>query len=156
MSGIVRYENHAKNMRELDPDGDNILEVGTTSDRPVYAVNCNRRSSIITWYKSGFKLAWYYPWSFGLAFLIVWFILRPMIFTAPVALLRNNPKILTEKEAGGELNAWTNNAVVNLRGFAGASLEAVQDRQIKTNTENSDRRPAENLIPKAKVTFVDN
>lgn len=155
-SQITRYENPARNMHNLDPDMDGKLEVGTTSDRPVYGVNCNRRNAIITWYQAGFKLAWYYPFSFGLAFLIVWFIFRPIVFTAPVALFRNNPKVLTEKEAGGELNAATNNFIVGVRGFAGTSLEAVQESQIKSNTQNSDRRPMENLVPKAKVVFVEN
>lgn len=86
----------------------------------------------------------------------MWFVVRPIVFTAPVALLRNNPKQLTTAEAGGELNALTNNVVVGVRGFTGTALEATQEAQIKANTENSDRRPAENLMPKAKVTFVEN
>ena len=153
---LTRYENRAKNMHDLDPDGDDILEVGTSSDRPVYGINTKKRSAILTWYKAGFKLAWYYPVSFGCVFLFFWFVLRPMVLTAPVALFRSNPKILTEREAGGELAAWTNNTLVNLRGVTGTALEATQEAQIKQNTANSDRRPAENLVPKAKVVFVEN
>lgn len=86
----------------------------------------------------------------------MWYVIRPIIFTAPVALLRNNPKVLTEKEAGGELNALVNNTVVGVRNFTGTALDATQEAQIKANTQNSDRRPAENLVPKARVTFVEN
>ncbi len=156
MAGIVRYENQARNMRDIDLDGDGKLEVGNTSDRPVYGIDCNRRSSIWIWFKSGLKLAWFYPISFALFCLTMWYVIRPIVITTPVALLRNNPKILTEKEAGGELNALVNNTVVGVRGFTGTSLEAVQESQIKANTENSDRRPAESLIPKARVVFVEN
>lgn len=153
---MVPYENRVRNMRDIDRDGDGKIEGFKTSDRPRYSVDCNTRFSIWIWFKSGLSLAWYYPVSFVIFCLCMWFVARPVIFTAPVALLRNNPKILTEKEAGGELNALTNNVVVGVRSFAGTALESAQESQIKANTQNSDRRPAENLIPKAKVVFVEN
>lgn len=152
MSGITRYENRAKNMHDLDPDMDGKLEVGTTSDRPVYGVNCNTRFGIWIWFKAGLKLLWIYPFSMVLFLLTIRYVIYPIVTTAPVALLRNNPKVLTEKEAGGELNALINNTVVNARDIGGSVLDSAQDRQIKVNTENSDRRPE--LTPKARVTFI--
>jgi hypothetical protein len=154
MSNLTRYENRARNTHDIDPDHDGKIDGFNTGDRPVYAVNCNTRSGIWVWFKSGFKLLWFYPFSFSLFCIVVWFIFRPLVFVTPVAAFRNNPKILTEKEAGGEFNALINNTVVGVRGFAGASLEAVQERQIKANTENAERRP--DLVTKAKVVFVDN
>ena len=156
MSNLTRYENRTRNTHDIDPDHDGKIDGFKTSDRPRYNLDCNSRWSIWIWFKSGLKLAWFYPFSFALFCVVVWYIFRPLIFVTPVAAFRNNPKVLTEKEAGGEFNALINNTVVGVRGFAGTSLEAVQERQIKANTENSDRRPAENLIPKAKVVFVEN
>lgn len=153
---ITRYENPARNMRDIDPDRDGQIDGFPTSDRPRYSIDCNTRWSIWIWFKSGFKLVWFYPISFTMFCLFMWFVVRPIVFTAPVALLRNNPKQLTTAEAGGELNALTNNLVVGVRSFTGTALEATQEAQIKANTENSDRRPAQNLIPRAKVTFVEN
>lgn len=156
MSNLTRYENQARNTRDIDRDGDGQIDGFNSRDRPVYAIDCNTRSSIWVWFKSGFKLAWFYPISFTIFCLCMWFVVRPIVFTAPVALLRNNPKQLTTAEAGGELNALTNNVVVGVRGFTGTALEATQEAQIKANTENSDRRPAANLVPKAEVRFIDN
>ena len=156
MSGMTRYENQVRNTRDVDIDGDGQIDGFNSRDRPRYAIDCNTRSSIWVWFKSGFKLAWFYPISFTMFCLCMWFVVRPIVFTAPVALLRNNPKQLTTAEAGGELNALTNNVVVGVRGFTGTALEATQEAQIKANTENSDRRPAANLVPKAEVRFIDN
>jgi len=156
MSAMVRYENRARNMRDLDPDGDGELEVGTTSDRPRYVIDCNTRRAIWVWYKAGFKLLWFFPFAFIGTALFFNYVIRPIAFTAPIALIRNNPRPLTETEAGGELNAATNNLIVGFRSFAGTSLEAVQESQSKFNVQKSNTRHAENLIPKAKVVFVEN
>jgi hypothetical protein len=156
MSNLTRYENRARNTHDIDPDHDGKIDGFKTSDRTRYNIDCNSRWSIWIWFKSGLKLAWFYPFSFALFCLTMWYVIRPIVFTAPVALLRNNPKVLTEKEAGGEFNALVNNTVVGVRGFTGTALDATQEAQIKANTQNSDRRPAENLVPKARVEFVDN
>jgi len=156
MSNFIRYENRARDTHDIDRDGDGQIDGFNSRDRPVYAIDCSRRSAIWIWFKSGFKLAWFYPISFTMFCLCMWFVVRPIVFTVPVALLRNNPKRLTTTEAGGELNALTNNVVVGVRDFTGTALEATQEAEIKANTENSNTRPAENLIPKAKVTFVEN
>lgn len=154
-SQITRYENPVRNTREIDVDSDGVIDGFKSSDRPRYSVDCNRRASIWTWYKAGFKLLWFYPFSFAAIALFGWYVVRPIAFTAPVALLRNNPKVLTEKEAGGELNAATNNIVVGIRSFTGSTLESVQESQIKANEQNSDRRPADSLMPKTRVVFVE-
>lgn len=155
MSKIVRYENQARNTRDIDRDDDGRVDGFNTSRPPVYALDLSKPSSVLTWGRATVAMFWWQFWAFSAFCLFGWFVLRPMALTAPVALFRSNPKILTEREAGGELAAWTNNTLVNLRGFTGTALEATQEAQIKANTENSDRRPAESLIPKAKVTFVD-
>ncbi len=156
MSGLTRYENRAKNMHEIDPDRDGRIEVGNTSDRPVYAIDCSRRGAIWTWYKAGFRLAWYFPFAFIGCALFFNYVIRPIALTAPVALIRNNPRPLTETEAGGELNAATNNLVVGFRAFAGSGLESAQESQARLNAQKSNERPAENLFPKARVEFVEN
>lgn len=156
MSGIVRYENQARNMRDIDRDGDGVLDVGNSGDRPVYAIDCNRRGAILVWYKAGFKLLWFFPVAFISSWLFFLYVIRPIALTAPVALIRNNPRPLTEVEAGGELNAATNNLVVGARSFLGSASEAGQEAQAKLNAQKSNTRPAENLIPKARVTFIEN
>ena len=156
MSGMTRYENQVRNTRDVDIDGDGKVDGLPTGRAPIYALDLSKPSSVLTWGRATVAMFWWQFWAFSAFCLFGWFVLRPMALTAPVALFRSNPKILTEGEAGGELAAWTNNTLVNLRGFTGTALEATQEAQIKANTKNSDRRPAENLIPKAKVQFVEN
>jgi hypothetical protein len=156
MSNLTRYENRTKNMHDIDRDGDGQIEVGNTSARPVYAIDCNRRGAIWIWYKAGFKLAWFYPFAFIACFLFFNYVVRPIALTAPVALIRNNPRPLTETEAGGELNAATNNLIVGFRSVAGSGLESAQESQAKINAQKTNTRPMENLVPKAKVVFVEN
>lgn len=142
-------------MRDLDLDGDGIIDVGTGSKNPVYGIDMGSRSSVITWYKAGFELACRYPFVFIGIGLFIRFVIVPIAFTAPVALLRNNPTTLTNKQAGGELEAMTNNIVVNSREIIGSTLDKTQDRQIKENEDKSNRKTGEGLIPKAKVAFQD-
>jgi hypothetical protein len=156
MSNLTRYENQARNTRDIDRDGDGQIDGFNSRDRPVYAIDCSRRGAIWVWYKAGFKLMWFFPFAFIGAGLFLNYVIRPIVFTAPVALIRNNPRALTETEAGGELNAATNNLVVGFRAFAGNGFESAQETQAKLNAQKSNTRPAENLIPKAKVTFVEN
>lgn len=153
---MVPYENRARNMRDIDRDGDGKIEGFKTSDRPRYVIDCSSRGAIWVWYKAGFKLLWFFPFAFVGSALFFNYVVRPIAFTAPVALIRNNPRSLTEIEAGGELNAATNNVIVGFRAFTGTSLEAGQEAQAKLNAQKSNTRPAENLIPKAKVVFVEN
>jgi hypothetical protein len=156
MSNLTRYENQARNTRDIDRDGDGQIDGFNSRDRPVYAIDCSRRGAIWVWYKAGFKLLWFFPFAFLGAGLFFNYVIRPIVLTAPVALIRNNPRPLTETEAGGELNAATNNLVVGFRAFAGSGLESAQESQARLNAQKSNERPAENLIPRAEVRFIDN
>lgn len=156
MSNLTRYENQARNTRDIDRDGDGQIDGFNSRHRPVYAIDCSRRGAIWTWYKAGFRLAWYFPFAFLGCYLFFNYVIRPIVFTAPVALIRNNPRPLTEIEAGGELNAATNNLVVGARSFLGTASESAQESQAKLNAQKSNTRPAENLVPKATVQFVEN
>jgi hypothetical protein len=155
-SNLSRYENQVRNTRDVDIDGDGKVDGLPTGRAPIYALDLSKPSSVLTWGRATVAMFWWQFWAFSAFCLFGWFVLRPMALTAPVALFRNNPKILTEREAGSEIGAWTNNTLVGLRGLAGTTLEATQEAQIKQNSANGDRRPAENLVPKAKVQFVDN
>ena len=156
-SQMIRHEgNRTTGMRDLDLDGDGVIDVGTGSKNPIYAIDMGSRSSVITWYKAGFKLLWRYPFVFIGIGLFIRFVIVPIAFVAPVALLRNNPTTLTNKQAGGELEAMTNNLVVNTREIVGSTLDNTQKRQVKENEAKSDRATGSDLLPKAKVVFVEN
>jgi len=143
-------------MRDLDLDGDGVIDVGTGSKNPIYGIDMGSRSSVITWYKAGGKLAWRYPLTFIGIGLFIRFVMIPIIFTAPVAAFRNTPTILTNKQAGGELEALTNNLIVNTRGIVGSTLDNTQNRQVRENESKSDRKTGSDLFPKAEVRFIEN
>jgi len=156
-SKMIRHEGtRTTGMRDLDLDGDGAIDVGTGSKNPIYGIDMGSRSSVITWYKAGGKLAWRYPITFLAVGLFIRFVMIPIIFTAPVAAFRNTPTILTNKQAGGELEALTNNLVVNTRGIVGSTLDNTQNRQVKENEAKSDRKTGSDLFSNTKVTFVDN
>jgi hypothetical protein len=156
-SQMIRHEGiRPTGMRDLDTDRDGVLDIGTSSDRPVYAIDTNTRFSIWILFKATLKVAWLYPFSFTLFCLVIRFVIYPIVVTTPVALLRNNPTTLTDKQAGGELNALVNNTVVGARGLTGSTFDAVQNRQVKENESASDRTTGSDLMPKAKVVFTSN
>ena len=153
MSHIVRYSNQVQGTR--DRDGDHIAEGGNSSAAPTYEINLAKKTAVIGWGQLTLSMIRWQPVAFICGLLFLYYIVIPILVTAPVALFTNKPMVLTEKEAGGDLKAHTNNLTVGFRSFLGSAAEGVQANQIKTNSGNADKKPSESLIPKAKVVFLE-
>ncbi len=154
MSGMVRYANPVQG--ERDRDGDHIVDGRNSSSAPIYEIDLSKATSVFGYGRLTLSMLRWQFIAFSCFTLFVWFVLRPIVFTAPVALFTNKPRVLTEKEAGSELGAATNNFTVGVRTFLGSAAEGVQERQIKDSEGKGDRRPAEGFIPKTTVVFTKN
>ena len=154
MTKIIRYDNPVQGTRDID--GDNIVDGGLSSRAPTYNIDCNNKSAVVGYGRLTLSLIRWQFVAFTCLALFIWFVLRPIVFTVPVAFFTNKPRVLTEKEAGGELNAASNNFTVGVRTLLGSAAEGIQEQQVKSNVGNGDRRPAENFLPKATVVFAEN
>ena len=156
MSNLARYENQARNTHNVgDIDGDHIVDGRKSSGAPIYQLDLSKPTAVIGYFQLTLSmLRWLPLWFIG-AWLFVQYVIIPIALTAPVALFTNKPVTLTKTEAGGSLEANTNNITIGFRSILGTVSESVQTNQIKTNTMAADQKPSENLIPKAKVQFVD-
>lgn len=154
MTRIIRYENQVQGTR--DRDGDHIADGGNSSDAPTYEISVARKSAVIGWGQLTLSLLRWQPIAFICFILFLGYVVKPIVFTVPVALFTNKPVVLTEKEAGGELNAAANNFTVGVRTFIGSAAEGVQTQQVKANAGKGDSRPAEDFVPKATVVFAEN
>jgi hypothetical protein len=150
---LTRYENQVSGTRDID--GDHRVDGRRTSGAPVYELDLNKATAVIGyWQLTLSMLRWLPVWFIG-GLLFVGYVVIPIITTAPVALFTNKPMTLTEKEAGGDLKAHTNNLTVGFRSFLGSATESIQARQIQANnTADSSRKPSGDLILKSKVVFV--
>ena len=153
MSHIVRYSNQVQGTR--DRDGDHIADGGNSSAAPIYEIDLSTPYAVIGYGRLTLSMFRWLPLWFLAGWLFVQYVLVPIVVTAPVALFTNKPVVLTDKEAGGDLKANTNNITVGFRSFLGSAAEGVQSNQIKTNSGNADKKPSESLIPKAKVVFLE-
>ena len=154
MDQIIRYANPVQGTR--DRDGDNIVDGKNSSNAPIYEIDCSKATSVFGYGRLTLSLLKWQFFAFVCFCLFMYYVVRPILTTAPIALFTNKPVVLTEKEAGGELNAASNNLTVGFRTFLGGAAEGVQSSQIKSNAGKGDRRPGENFVPKATVVFAEN
>jgi hypothetical protein len=157
MSNLTRYENQARNTHSVgDIDGDHIVDGRKSSGAPIYQLDLSKPTAVIGYFQLTLSmLRWLPIWFIG-GWLFVQYVIVPIILTAPVALFTNKPVALTKTQAGGNLEANTNNLTIGFRSLLGSLTEGIQANQIKTNTGSADQKPSENLVPKARVEFVDN
>jgi hypothetical protein len=149
---LTRYENQVSGTRDID--GDHRVDGRRTSGAPVYELDLSKATAVIGYGRLTLSmLRWLPAWFIG-GLLFFFFVIVPIALTAPIALFTNKPMVLTKTQAGGSLEAHTNNLTIGFRSILGSVSEGVQANQIKTNTGNADKKPSENLIPKAKVVFV--
>ena len=157
MSGLTRYENQVRNTRDVgDIDGDHIVDGRKSSGAPVYQLDLSKPTAVIGYFQLTLSmLRWLPVWFIG-GWLFVQYVILPIVMTAPVALFTNKPTTLTKTQAGGSLEANTNNITIGFRSILGSVTEGIQSNQIKTNTGSADKKPSENLVPRARVEFVNN
>lgn len=157
MSNLTRYENQVHSTRTRgDIDGDHIVDGRKSSGAPVYELDLSKPTAVIGYFQLTLSmLRWLPVWFIG-GWLFVQYVLIPIALTAPVALFTNKPVVLTKTEAGGSLEANTNNITVGFRSILGSVTEGIQTNQIKANTGKANEKPSENLVPKARVEFVEN
>ena len=153
MTQIIRYANPVQGTRDVD--GDNIVDGRKSSSAPIYEIDLSKATSVFGYGRLTLSMLRWQFFAFVCFCLFIYYVVRPVLTTAPIALFTNKPVILTEKEAGGELNAASNNLTVGFRTFLGSAAEGVQSSQVKANVGKGDRRPAENFLPKATVVFAE-
>ncbi len=149
---LARYENQVSGTRDID--GDHRVDGLGTGGAPVYELDLNKTTAVIGYGQLTLSMLRHQPIAFIAGVLFFFFVIAPIALTAPVALFTNKPMVLTKTQAGGSLEAHTNNLTIGFRSILGSVTEGVQTNQIKTNTGNADKKPSENLIPRAKVVFV--
>ena len=115
MSNLTRYENQARNTHSVeDIDGDHIVDGRRSSGAPVYQLDLSKPTAVIGYFQLTLSmLRWLPLWFIG-GWLFVQYVIIPIALTAPVALFTNKPVTLTKTEAGGSLEANTNNITIGL------------------------------------------
>ena len=157
MSNLTHYENQVRGTRtRRDIDGDHIVDGRKSSGAPIYEIDLSKPTAVIGYFQLTLSmLRWLPIWFIG-GWLFVQYVLVPIVLTAPVALFTNKPVTLTKTEAGGGLEANTNNITIGFRSVLGSLTEGIQTNQIKTNTGKANEKPSENLVPRAEVRFIEN